>query len=95
MEVYLIEVLKMATMNISLPDDMKAWVENQAAAAHFSTTSDYVRDLVRKEQERRAGIAKLQALLDESIASGVSTRTLDEIFAEAREIAKQRGLLDA
>ena len=43
----------MATMNVSLPDPMKDWVEAQAATGRYSNASDYVRDLIRRDQERR------------------------------------------
>ena len=62
----------MATMNISLPDPMKAWVEAQSRDGVYSNASDYVRDLIRRDQERRAAVAELQALVDEAIASGPS-----------------------
>ena len=42
----------MATMNVSLPDKMKEWVEQQAQSGRFSNASDYVRDLIREDQER-------------------------------------------
>lgn len=42
----------MATMNISLPDQMKEWVEAQASTGRYSNASDYVRDLIRRDQER-------------------------------------------
>ncbi|MDI6624264.1 MAG: type II toxin-antitoxin system ParD family antitoxin [Brevundimonas sp.] len=74
----------MATMNISLPDQMKAWVEAQTADGRYSNTSDYIRDLIRREQTKADKIAHMQRLIDEAYASGVSDRTLDEIFAEAR-----------
>ncbi|GHC64189.1 type II toxin-antitoxin system ParD family antitoxin [Neogemmobacter tilapiae] len=60
----------MATINISLPDQMKAWVEAQTLDGRYSNVSDYMRDLIRKDQERRQAIAEIQALVDESIASG-------------------------
>lgn len=60
----------MATMNISLPDKMKAWVEAQTADGRYANASDYVRDLIRKDQGRRNSIAELQALIDEGDASG-------------------------
>ncbi|HTN39585.1 MAG TPA: hypothetical protein VLZ84_00450 [Asticcacaulis sp.] len=41
----------MATMNISLPEQMKAWAENQAETGKYSNTSDYVRDLIRRDQD--------------------------------------------
>ncbi|MDP3370122.1 MAG: type II toxin-antitoxin system ParD family antitoxin [Brevundimonas sp.] len=74
----------MATMNISLPDQMKAWVEAQSADGRYANSSDYVRDLIRREQIKAEKIAHMQRLVDEARASGLSDRTMDEIFAEAR-----------
>ena len=78
----------MATMNISLPDTMKSWVERQTQHGRYGNASDYMRDLIRRDQERAASIAELQALIDEGIASGVSESTFDEIIAEARAQAE-------
>ena len=71
----------MATMNISLPDEMKAWVDGQVATGQYAGASDYLRDLIRRDQE---AVAELQALVDEGLSSGISDKSLDEIFADAR-----------
>jgi antitoxin ParD1/3/4 len=42
----------MGTMNISLPDGMKAFVDEQVAQRGYGTSSEYVRDLIRREQDR-------------------------------------------
>ena len=73
----------MATMNISLPEQMKAWVEAQSADGRYANSSDYVRDLIRTDQVRAEKIAHMHRLIDEGRASGISTRTMDEIKAEA------------
>jgi len=73
----------MATMNISLPDAMKAWVDVQSGSGRYSNASDYVRDLIRRDQERAAKIAHMQQLVDEAIASGESERSLEEIETAA------------
>lgn len=57
-------------MNISLPDQMKAWAEAQAQDGRFSNVSDYMRDLIRRDQMRREAISEIQALIDEAMASG-------------------------
>ncbi|MGF1475825.1 MAG: type II toxin-antitoxin system ParD family antitoxin [Geminicoccaceae bacterium] len=62
----------MATMNVSLPDAMKAWVEAQAKGGRYSNASDYVRDLIRRDQERKQAIAELQELITEGIESGIA-----------------------
>ncbi|MCR9152347.1 MAG: type II toxin-antitoxin system ParD family antitoxin [Rhodobacteraceae bacterium] len=60
----------MATMNVSLPDPMKEWVESRAHDGRFSNASDYVRHLIRKDQDRQAAIATLQAEITAGIESG-------------------------
>jgi antitoxin ParD1/3/4 len=42
----------MGTMNISLPDGMKAFVDEQVAQRGYGTSSEYIRDLIRREQDR-------------------------------------------
>jgi len=74
----------MATMNISLPDPMKAFVEAQSKDGRYSNSSDYVRDLIRREQIKAEKIANMQRLIDEGRASGISALTMEDIRAEAR-----------
>jgi len=74
----------MATMNVSLPDMMKLWVEQQAETGRYSNASDYVRDLIRRDQERAAKVAHLQQLVDEGINSGRGNRTMVQLEAAAR-----------
>ena len=78
----------MATMNVSLPDPMKEWAEKQSRSGRYSNTSDYVRDLIRRDQERQQAIAALQQAVDQGLASG-----LPEPFdAEAFLAEKNAGL---
>ncbi len=74
----------MATMNISLPDQMKAWVEEQTRSGRYGNSSDVVRDLIRREQVRVEKIAHWQRLVDEARASGISNRTMEDIRADAK-----------
>ena len=74
----------MATMNISLPDQMKEWVETQVATGRYANASDYVRDLMRKDQLHVDATRKLQEIVDDALASGISNKSVDEIFAEAK-----------
>ncbi|SIQ07344.1 antitoxin ParD1/3/4 [Rhizobium sp. RU33A] len=60
----------MATMNVSLPDPMKAWVERQAESGRYGNASDYIRDLIRKDQERLTAFDQLQAAITSGIESG-------------------------
>ena len=74
----------MATMNVSLPDPMKDWVEAQTKTGRYSNASDYVRDLIRKDQERSDKIAAMQRMVDEGLSSGVGSKSKDDIFAAAQ-----------
>jgi len=76
-------------MNVSLPDAMKEWVEGQASTGRYSNASDYVRDLIRRDQERGDKIAAMQRLIDEAEESGVSTRSVAQIFDEAMARGKR------
>jgi antitoxin ParD1/3/4 len=69
----------MATMNISLPDQMKAWVEEQVASGRYANSSDFIRDILRKEQSRERMYAELLKLAEEGLASGLSNRTPEQI----------------
>lgn len=77
----------MATMNVSLPDPMKEWVEARARTGRYSNASDYVRELIRRDQERADRIADLQTLVNEGLASGVSSRSREGIARMSREMA--------
>ena len=72
----------MATMNISLPSELKTFVESQVATGQYANVSDYVRDIIR---ERQAAVDRLRALIDEGDASGDSPYTIDEIISRAKE----------
>jgi antitoxin ParD1/3/4 len=74
----------MATMNVSLPDPMKDWVEAQAQTGRYSNASDYVRDLIRRDQERADKLHELQRLITEGIESGISNRSMSDILKAAR-----------
>ena len=76
----------MATMNVSLPEQMKDWVEAQSKDGTFSNASDYVRHLIRQDRERQRAIAQLQAEIDKGINSGPATPfDIDDFKKRARE----------
>jgi antitoxin ParD1/3/4 len=57
-----------ATMNISLPDSMKAFVDQRVKARGYGSHSEYLRDLVRRD-ELEAAKDKLRALVADGLAS--------------------------
>lgn len=80
----------MATMNVSLPAPMKEWVESRADTGRFANASDYVRHLIRADQENDAKIAHMQRLVDEALESGFVEGSPAEIRARIREHAGVR-----
>ena len=77
----------MATMNVSIPDPMKAWVEERARGGSFSNASDYVRHLIRRDQERSQALEQLQAVITEGFQSG-EPRPFDATAFKARMRSK-------
>ncbi len=70
----------MATMNVSLPDKMKVWVESRSEDGRYANVSDYVRDLIRRDQVRAEKIAALSGKLEEGEASGYSDVSVEQAF---------------
>jgi antitoxin ParD1/3/4 len=79
----------MATMNVSLPDPMKDWVEDQVKTGHYSNASDYVRDLIRRDQEYQDKRETLIKALITGEKSGTSKRNIEEIW---RGVKARHGL---
>lgn len=81
-------------MNISLPDEMKAFVEEQASQQGFGTVSEYVRAMIREAQERHLERERLDALLLEGLNSGpgtpLTTEDWDHIRGEATKLIAKR-----
>jgi antitoxin ParD1/3/4 len=79
----------MTTMNISLPDSMKAFLEEQVAKGGFGTTDEYLHALIREAQRREAK-AKLEALLLEGLDSGEPIPITDEYWEQKRREFDER-----
>lgn len=73
----------MATMNISIPDPMKDWVQAQVETGAYANSSDYVRDLIRKDQENR-NKQIIQKAITEGLEGGMSDKSFDEIIDAAK-----------
>lgn len=85
----------MATMNLSLPDDLKAFVEAEAARQGFGTVDDYLRAVIQADRDQKSRRGRVDALLLEGLDSGPATplvaadwEALDRQLEE-REAARQ------
>ena len=74
----------MATMNVSLPDLMKDWVEAQTVQGQYSNASDYVRDLIRRDKVAHEKKEILIRALIEGEQSGTSKQTIDDIWKDVK-----------
>ena len=73
----------MQTMNISLPDPLKEFIDEQVGSGRYSSVSEYVRELVREDEKQKAQ-QKLEAMLMEGMESGSPTRMTRQDWAEIR-----------
>lgn len=73
------------TVNISLTDDLKAFVDTRIKARGYKSTSEYMRDLVRRDEERvkeeQAKVERFRALIQEGLDSPIDPRPWEEIRA--------------
>jgi antitoxin ParD1/3/4 len=79
----------MQTMNISLPDPMKQYVEEQVSAGAYSSASEYVRELVRADQKRHAK-EQLEQILLNAINSGDPIAVTPAMVEAARQRLRAR-----
>jgi antitoxin ParD1/3/4 len=68
----------MAVVNISLPDQMKQYIEARIGEGGYNTTSEYFRDLVREDQKRQAE-KRLETLLLRGMESPANEWTQDDV----------------
>ncbi|MDR3095890.1 MAG: type II toxin-antitoxin system ParD family antitoxin [Paraburkholderia sp.] len=70
----------MGTMNISLPDSLKEYVDEQVGECGYGTSSEYVRELIRKDQDRK----RLRAVILQGAASGLTDPVDSDYFESLR-----------
>ena len=76
-----------STMNIALPEPLRAYVAERVESGQYGNTSEYVRELIRKDQ-REQQIEKLRALVADALASGPATPDTPADWDELHAIAR-------
>ena len=76
----------MSTMNISLPDSLKSFVDEQVTQRGYGTSSEYVRDLIRKDHDR----VHLRSLLLQGVESAPGKPANSAYFDNLRDRVKRR-----
>jgi len=78
----------MATMNISLPDKLKAFVEDRVAEGNYANVSDYVRDVLRKQQEEKRHQEYFRESVEAGLKSPISDFSRTETLKKMHDVAK-------
>lgn len=81
----------MQTMNISLPDPLKEFVDEQVGSGRYSSVSEYIRELIREDEKQRAQ-SRLDAFLLEGLESGEATDFTKDDWKQMRAEAMRQFL---
>ncbi len=79
----------MTSLNVSLPEPQRAWVDRLVEQGQYGNASEYVRDLIRQDQKRRAE-EHLDALLAEGLKSGDAGPMTVDFWEDLRRDARAR-----
>ena len=79
----------MTSLNISLPEPMREWIEAQIKHGRYGNASEYLRDLIRRDQERQAQ-ERLEGLLLDGVKSGPASPLTKQDWAELRTDVAER-----
>ena len=74
----------MASMNVSLPEPMREWVQERIDSGSYASVGDYVRDLIRKDQAAAHQRTALVDALIDGERSGISARKVPDILTAIR-----------
>ena len=79
----------MATVRktITLSESQDAWIKSRIAGGAFTNDSEYIRDLVKRDQLQEDRLATLRAAIAEGLDSGTSDQSLDDIWSAAEDRA--------
>jgi len=77
------------SINISLPESMRTYIEEQVAQGGYSTVSEYFRELIRQDQKRKT-TERLEGMLLEGLESGNATAMTEEDWMEIRQAVRSR-----
>ena len=75
----------MSTMNISLPEELKAFVDEQVGSRGYTSSSEYMRELIRRERDRE----KLRGLLLEGLANPLAGEVDEAYFDGLRQYIRE------
>ncbi len=78
---------------ITLTDKQNEWIKTQITSGDFTNDSEYIRDLVRRDQEQNARFQALKIAIQEGLDSGVSDKTVTDIMEQVEVRLRANGRL--
>lgn len=78
---------------ITVTEQQDHWIKSRIAAGGFNNVSEYIRALIRRDQEWRARYGELNAAIREGIDSGVSDKTVPQIMEDVEARLRADGRL--
>jgi len=87
--------MAMMRKTITIPGAMDDWVKIQIESGRYGNDSEYFRDLIRRDQDRRQAEHELRALVREGLDSGTSSKTIPDIMREVEDRLRRDGKIPA
>lgn len=78
---------------ITLTDKQDQWIKAQIAAGEYTNDSEYIRALIRRDQEENARLQALKQAIQEGLSSGISDKSVTDIMEEVESRLKADGRL--
>lgn len=85
--------MTMMRKTITIPDAMEQWIKARIESGSYANDSEYVRDLIRRDQERHSTVERLREFIADGLESGVSESSVDDIRQRVEARLKADGRL--
>lgn len=86
----------MTNLSLSVRSDIKDWIDSRVRKGEFANPSDYLSELVERDRASRSEeerIEEIRRMVEDSLASGISDRTIEDIRRDGLRLARERGLI--
>ena len=83
--------MTMTRKTITIPDAMDGWVKAQIASGRYGNDSEYFRDLIRRDQDKKLAQQELLSLIEDGLNSGVSKQSVPDIMLRVEKRLQQSG----
>ena len=78
-------IMGLVKKSITVTDHQEKWIKAQVESGQYGNDSEYFRDLLRRDEEQNAKFQALKAAIQEGLDSGVSDKTVLDVWREAEE----------